>query len=327
MRIGQEASGQRSTRKKPPIRAHATPPGHFHNNRPRRSAGARGEESLAATPERDRPPLTALPKNSLWKALIPRLCARNVRRQCLTPHRLNNNAANQVRCRRILSHLFPFSGRFKFINFTNGSCAKHGNGRRPDGNERLHGGIIPYSVTVFPRVLRLTTAGRQFAFFARRLMGKFRSCMLMTQGRFSNRPRRKIGPTHQPVETFAALRAKFRPTCSCFAPCDGGRNGRMPVGNWAITTAKGIVPSVSSVSLNWRQNPPAGSFYKRDFPQRSTFAPPVAFEIAAGGGQSLRYRKSSLNRLRKSQNPRRRGDKMLLASKTLPHAYVSVPCL
>ena len=187
-----------------------------------------------------------------------------------------------------------FSGRF--IHY---GIREHGMAAAMNGMA-LHGGIIPYSGTflVFSDYCR--PAIRLAA-----LMGQ-RVIHVMTHDSIGLG---EDGPTHQPVEHLAALRAI--PNLLVFRPCDAVET----VECWQLALEAQGPPERAGADA---AEPAAAA---PEFPSRPTAAPPAPTRSPP---PTARPRSRSSPPARKSRSRSRR--KKLLAAKGIAARVVSVPC-
>ena len=164
----------------------------------------------------------------------------------------------------------------------------------------LHGGIIPYSGTflVFSDYYR--PAIRLAA-----LMGQ-RVIHVMTHDSIGLG---EDGPTHQPVEHLAALRAI--PNLKVFRPCDAVET----IECWQLALQSERGPSVLALT---RQNTPR---LRRGFDERNRCASGAYELIAADGGPALVSLFASGSEVALAAEAGK-----LLAARNVPARVVSVPC-
>jgi transketolase len=164
----------------------------------------------------------------------------------------------------------------------------------------LHGGIIPYSGTflVFSDYCR--PAIRLAA-----LMGQ-RVIHVMTHDSIGLG---EDGPTHQPVEHLAALRAI--PNLKVFRPCDAVETAEC----WQLALLSGHGPSVLALT---RQNTPQ---LRHGFDERNRCAAGAYELIAADGGPALVSLFASGSEVALAAEARK-----LIAARNIAARVVSVPC-
>jgi len=184
----------------------------------------------------------------------------------------------------------------RYVNY---GIREHGMAAAMNGMA-LHGGIIPYSGTflVFSDYLR--PALRLAA-----LMGE-RVIHVLTHDSIGLG---EDGPTHQPVEHLAALRAI--PNCNIFRPCDAVETLEC----WQLALEAKDRPSVLALT---RQNLPQ---LRRDFEAANRCAE-GAYEIAAADGAAkvaIFASGSEVSLAVEAQT--------LLAARGIPTRVVSVPCM
>jgi transketolase len=184
----------------------------------------------------------------------------------------------------------------RYVNY---GIREHGMAAAMNGMA-LHGGIIPYSGTflVFSDYLR--PALRLAA-----LMGE-RVIHVLTHDSIGLG---EDGPTHQPVEHLAALRAI--PNCNIFRPCDAVETLEC----WQLALEAKDRPSVLALT---RQNLPQ---LRRDFEAANRCAE-GAYEIAAADGAAKVAIFASGSEVSLAVEA-----KALLAARGIPTRVVSVPCM
>jgi transketolase len=184
----------------------------------------------------------------------------------------------------------------RYVNY---GIREHGMAAAMNGMA-LHGGIIPYSGTflVFSDYLR--PALRLAA-----LMGE-RVIHVLTHDSIGLG---EDGPTHQPVEHLAALRAI--PNCNIFRPCDAVETLEC----WQLALEARDRPSVLALT---RQNLPQ---LRRDFEAANRCAE-GAYEIAAADGAAKVAIFASGSEVSLAVEAQK-----LLAARGIPTRVVSVPCM